>query len=261
MIPLSARLLWTRWGATTARLLPSIPQLDASLLSSIKIWRFSAGFIPCSTIKLVIAIAALQEGVVTGDTMIRVAPRKYLNLTEALAHSNNAFFEELGRRMGFDTVSRYGRLLGLGELAGYQIPEEHPGGFPSEAPTFGGVARMSSFGQGIQMTPLQLGALVSSIANGGTLLLSAVSAHAGRAHELAPRVRQLNIESLLPEVRDGMLADVLYGTARSSYISDDAQALGKTGTCSDAASRLGWFVSYADQAHPKIVLVVLVARP
>jgi penicillin-binding protein 2 len=220
---------------------------------------FSAGFIPCSTIKPVIAVAALQEGVVTRDTMIRVAARKYLNLTEALAHSNNAFFEELGRRMGFDTVSHYGRLLGLGELAGYQIPEEHPGGFPSEPPTFGGVARMSSFGQGIQMTPLQLGALVSSIANGGTLYYLQYPRTAEEQANFAPRVkRQLNIEALLPEVRDGMLAAVLYGTARSSYISDDAQALGKTGTCSDNASRLGWFVSYADQEHPKIVLVVLV---
>src|ERR1700675_2112555 len=72
---------------------------------------FSAGFIPCSTIKPVIAAAALQEGVVTRDTMIRVAGRQFLSLTEALAHSNNAFFEELGRRMGFETVSRYGRLL------------------------------------------------------------------------------------------------------------------------------------------------------
>jgi penicillin-binding protein 2 len=219
---------------------------------------FSAGFIPCSTIKPVIAVAALQEGVVTRDTMIRVAPRKYLNLTEALAHSNNAFFEELGRRMGFDTVSHYGHLLGLGELAGYQIPEEHPGGFPSEPPTFGGVARMSSFGQGIQMTPLQLGALVSSIANGGTLYYLQYPRTAEEQTNFAPRVkRQLNIEALLPEVRDGMLAAVLYGTGRLSYISDDAQALGKTGTCSDNASRLGWFVSYADQAHPKIVLVVL----
>ena len=219
---------------------------------------FSAGFIPCSTIKPVIAVAALQEGVVTRDTMIRVAPRKFLNLTEALAHSNNAFFEELGRRMGFDTVSHYGRLLGLGELAGYQIPEEHPGGFPSEAPAFGGVARMSSFGQGIQMTPLQLGALVSSFANGGTLYYLQYPRTSEERASFTPRVkRQLNIESLLPEVRDGMLAAVLYGTARSSYISDDAQALGKTGTCSDSASRLGWFVSYADQAHPKIVLVVL----
>lgn len=219
---------------------------------------FSAGFIPCSTIKPVIAIAALQEGFVSRDTMIRVAPRKYLNLTEALAHSNNAFFEELGRRMGFDTVSHYGRLLGLGELAGYQIPEEHPGGFPSEPPAFGGVARMSSFGQGIQMTPLQLGALVSSFANGGTLYYLQYPRTSDERTNFTPRVkRELNIASLLPEVRDGMLAAVLYGTARLSYISDDEQALGKTGTCSDNASRLGWFVSYADQAHPKIVLVVL----
>jgi cell division protein FtsI/penicillin-binding protein 2 len=219
---------------------------------------FSAGFIPCSTIKPVIAVAALQEGVVTRDTMIRVAPRKYLNLTEALAHSNNPFFEELGRRMGFDTVSRYGRLLGLGELAGYQIPEEHPGALPTEPPAFGGVARMSSFGQGIQMTPLQLGALVSSFANGGTLYYLQYPRTAEEQANFTPRVkRQLNIESLLPEVRDGMLAAVLYGTARLSYISTDEQALGKTGTCSDNASRLGWFVSYADQAHPKIVLVVL----
>src|SRR6202167_5830494 len=220
---------------------------------------FSAGFIPCSTIKPVIAVAALQEGVVTGDTMIRVAPRKYLNLIEAIAHSNNAFFEELGRRMGFETVSHYGRLLGLGELAGYEISEEHPGAFPSEPPVNGGVARMSSFGEGIQMTPLQLGALASSIANGGTLYYLQYPRTSEERQNFVPRVkRNLNIESLLPEVRDGMLAAVLYGTARLSYISEDAQALGKTGTCSDNASRLGWFVSYADQEHPKIVLVVLV---
>jgi penicillin-binding protein 2 len=219
---------------------------------------FGSGFIPCSTIKPVIAVAALQEGVVTRDTMIRVARRKYLNLTEALAHSNNVFFEELGRRMGFDTVSHYGRLLGLGELAGYQIPEEHPGGFPSAPPANGGVARMSSFGEGIQMTPLQLGALATSIANGGTLYYLQYPRTADEKANFIPRVkRNLNIEALLPEVRDGMLAAVLYGTARLSYISSDEQALGKTGTCSEDGSRLGWFVSYADQSHPKIVLVIL----
>ena len=130
---------------------------------------FSDGYIPCSTIKPTIAIAALEENVITRDTMIKVGRRKYMNLTEALAHSNNAFFEELGRRMGFDTVSRYGRLLGLGELAGYNLPEEHPGAFPTEPPAFGGVARMSSFGQGIQMTPLQMAAFAAAFANGGTL--------------------------------------------------------------------------------------------
>jgi penicillin-binding protein 2 len=219
---------------------------------------FSAGYIPCSTIKPVIAVAALQEGVVTRDTMIRVAPRKYFNLTEALAHSNNFFFEELGRRMGFETVSHYGRLLGLGELAGYAISEEHPGAFPSEPPANGGVARMSSFGEGIEMTPLQLGALVSSIANGGTLYYLQYPRTPEERQNFAPRVkRNLNIEALLPEVRDGMLAAVLYGTGRLSYISDDEQALGKTGTCSEDGSRLGWFASYADQSNPKLALVVL----
>src|SRR6202049_2471430 len=66
---------------------------------------FSAGFIPCSTIKPVIALAALKEGIVTRDTVIRVSRRKSMSLTEAIAHSNNKYFEELGRRMGFDTVA------------------------------------------------------------------------------------------------------------------------------------------------------------
>jgi cell division protein FtsI/penicillin-binding protein 2 len=51
---------------------------------------------------------------------------------------------------------------------------------------------------------------------------------------------------------------VMYGTARRSYEGDDGeQLLGKTGTCSDSASHVGWFVSYADQLHPKIVVAVL----
>ena len=56
-----------------------------------------------------------------------------------------------------------------------------------------------------------------------------------------------------------MLAAVLYGTAKQSYDPYGEQALGKTGTCNDEdlGGRLGWFASYADQAHPKIVLVVL----
>jgi penicillin-binding protein 2 len=219
---------------------------------------FSAGYIPCSTIKPVIAVAALEENVITRDTMVPIARRRYMNLTEAMAHSNNAFFEELGRRMGFDTVARYARMLGLGELAGYSLPEEQPGALPSEPPARGGVARMSSFGEGIKITPLQLGALAGALANGGTLYYLQYPRTEQEKQTFAPRVkRTLQIESLLPEVRDGMLAAVLYGTARSSYDPEGEQALGKTGTCSDQSSRIGWFVSYADQAHPRIVLVVL----
>jgi penicillin-binding protein 2 len=222
---------------------------------------FSDGYIPCSTIKPTIAIAALQENVITRDTMLKVGRRKYMNLTEALAHSNNVFFEELGRRMGFDTVSKYGRLLGLGELAGYDLPDEHPGAFPMQPPAFGGVARMSSFGEGIQITPLQLAALAAAFANGGTLYYLQYPHSQEEADSFQPRVkRDLNIGDVLPEVREGMLAAVLYGTGRLSYdTGGDETPLGKTGTCDDHTnpSRIGWFVTYADEAHPKIALAVL----
>ena len=220
---------------------------------------FGDGYIPCSTIKPTIALAALEENVITRDTMLKVGRRKYMNLTEAMAHSNNVFFEELGRRMGFDTVSRYARLLGLGELAGYNVPEEHPGAFPMQAPTHGGVARMSSFGEGIQITPLQLVSLAAAFANGGTLYYLQYPRSADEIQNFAPRVkRDLNIATVLPEIREGMLAAVLYGTGKRSFDSGgDEMPLGKTGTCNDPTSRVGWFVTYADEAHPKIALAVL----
>ena len=221
---------------------------------------FSAGFEPCSTIKPFIALAGLQEGVLTHDTMIRVGRRRYMNLTEAMAHSNNKFFEEVGRRLGFDRVAKYDRLLGLGQHVGYNIPEEQPGYLPSAPPLFGGVARMSSFGQGIRITPFQLASLVGTLANGGTQYYLQYPRSDQERQNFEPRVRQqLDIAPLLPDLREGMLAAVLYGTARHSYDPYGEQALGKTGTCNDegVGGRLGWFVSYANQAHPKIVIVVL----
>src|SRR5580698_1001442 len=224
---------------------------------------FGDGFIPCSTIKPTIAVAALEENVITRDTMLRVHDRhaRYMNLTEALAHSNNDFFEQLGVRMGFDTVSKYARLLGLGELAGYNLPEEHPGSFPMAPPAKGGVARMSSFGEGIQITPFQLVSLASAFANGGTLYYLQYPRTPEDVASFAPRIkRDLNIGSILPEIREGMLAAVLYGTGKSSFDRDgDETPLGKTGTCDDhtTPSHIGWFVTYADEAHPKIALAVL----
>ncbi|HTZ31176.1 MAG TPA: penicillin-binding transpeptidase domain-containing protein [Methylomirabilota bacterium] len=222
---------------------------------------FSDGYIPCSTIKPTIAIAALEENVITSDTMLKVGRRKYMNLTEALAHSNNQFFEELGRRMGFDTVSKYGRLLGLGELSGYNLPDEHPGTFPMQPPAFGGVARMSSFGEGIQITPLQLAAIAAAFANGGTLYYLQYPHSKEEADSFEPKVkRDLNIGNVLPGVREGMLAAVLYGTGRLSFdAGGDETPLGKTGTCDDHTnpSRIGWFVSYADETNPRIALAVL----
>jgi len=222
---------------------------------------FGDGYIPCSTIKPTIALAALEENIIAPDTMLRVSRRKYMNLTEAMARSNNAFFEELGKRMGFETVSKYGRLVGLGELAGFNLPEEHPGSFPTVPPANGGVARMSSFGEGIQVTPLQLAALSAAFANGGTLYYLQYPHTQEEVENFTPRVkRELNIGAILPEIREGLLAAVLYGTGKSSFDrGGDEMPLGKTGTCDDhtTPSKIGWFLTYADDAHPKIAFAVL----
>jgi cell division protein FtsI/penicillin-binding protein 2 len=157
-------------------------------------------------------------------------------------------------------VLKYDALLGLGQRVGYGIPEEQPGSLPPSPPLFGGVARMSSFGEAIRVTPFQLASLVGMLANGGTqYYLQYPRTQAAREH-FEPRIReQFDIAPLLPDLREGMLAAVLYGTAKRSYDPDGEQDLGKTGTCNDegVGGRLGWFVSYADQAHPKIVIVIL----
>src|SRR6201981_2760120 len=115
---------------------------------------------PCPTTKPVIALAGLQEGAITRDTMLKVDCRRYMDLTEAMAHSNNVFFESVGKQLGFDTVIKYARLLGLGERVGYNISEEQPGSLPLFPPKYGGVERMLGFGGGVWLPPLHLAAVL-----------------------------------------------------------------------------------------------------
>lgn len=215
---------------------------------------------PCSTIKLAVALAGLNEKVIDKDTPVRLGRRWRMNLTEALAHSNNPYFEALGRQLGFDKISSYAHQFGLGELAGYNIEGEHLGVFPSEelAIRLGGVGKMCSFGESISMTPLQLGALVSAIANGGTLYYLQHPQSPVEVTNFQPRVkRQLEIAPLIPEISDGLAGAVQYGTARSvRYNFSEEQILGKTGTCSKDGTRFGWFASYANTDYGRIVTVV-----
>ena len=176
----------------------------------------SPGAEPCSTIKLSVALAALSEGLVTRDTPVQLAGFR-MNMTDALAKSNNLYFEELGRELGFERVRHYANQFGLGELAGYQIAGEQLGMYPNEAipVSEGGVGRMCSFGQGVSMTPLQLGAFVAAIANGGTLYYLQHPTTAEELTTFEPRVkRSLNIARFVPDLQDGMAGAVEYGTAR-----------------------------------------------
>ena len=93
----------------------------------------------------------------------------------------------------------------------------------------GGVGRMCSFGESVSMTPLQLGAIVSAIANGGILFYLQHPTTTDEIATLQPKVkRTLDIAALLPEMKDGMFAATVYGTARPAQgklygVSGDGQ--------------------------------------
>ena len=218
----------------------------------------SPGAEPCSTIKLSVALAALSEGLVTRDTPVQLAGFR-MNMTDALAKSNNLYFEELGRELGFERVHHYANAFGLGELAGYNIAGEQLGVYPNEPipSSEGGVARMCSFGQGVSMTPLQLGAFVAAIANGGTLYYLQHPTTTEEVASFEPRVkRTLDIARFVPDLQDGMAGAVEYGTARRLRANfQELPVFGKTGTCSDRGTRFGWFVSYSDSPQGSLVTV------
>lgn len=220
----------------------------------------SSGGQPCSTIKLVTALAALNEGLVERDTRVQLGKYWSMDLTSALAHSNNVYFEKLGRDLGFEKVAYWAHLLGLGERAGLHIDGESPGFYPKEEipAAQGGVGKMCSFGEGISLTPLQLGALTAAIANGGTLYYLQHPQTPEEVTNLQPVVkRQLPIGKLIPEMSEGMQGATLYGTARSLRANfTESDVLGKTGTCSRDHTRFGWFASYTNTPTGGIVLVV-----
>lgn len=222
----------------------------------------SSGAEPCSTIKLAVSLAALDEGLITRDTPVNLGGHYTMTLTTALAKSINPYFETLGRMLGFERVKHYANEFGLGELAGYNIDGEQLGTYPdTELPAAeGGVGRMCSFGEGISMTPLQLGALTSAIANGGTLYYLQHPQFPEEVADFVPKVKRvLDIAPLIPEMQDGMEGAVDYGTARSLRATfHEFPVLGKTGTCSNNGTRYGWFAAYADTPKGRIVTVIFI---
>jgi len=217
------------------------------------------GYQPCSTVKVPVALAALSEGVIDRQTLIRVYGRTTFDMTTALAKSNNQYFASLGQRLGFDRMSYYARLFGLGEKAGLDIAGEQPGILPDATPK-SGMGMMTSFGDGITLTPLEFAALMGAVANGGTLYYLQYPKSQQEAQALTPRVkRRLDIESWIPEIKPGMMGAVEYGTARRIGFDPNEPIYGKTGTCTDTRTptHLGWFGSFTEVGNNHLVVVVL----
>jgi penicillin-binding protein 2 len=214
---------------------------------------------PCSTIKIVAALAGLNEGIINQETSLRLTKRHSVDLTEAMARSINIYFASIGEKLGYERIVQYGQMFGLGEKAGLNIEGEQPG-LIAEAPPSDGLGMMTSFGEGFSMTPLELTAIMSAVANGGTLYYLQHPGSQSEIDQFAPQVkRQLSIAPWLTEIKPGMMGAVEYGTARRVGFSATDPIFGKTGTCTDNRSptHLGWFGSYNEIAGRKLAVVVL----
>jgi cell division protein FtsI/penicillin-binding protein 2 len=217
----------------------------------------SGGFQPCSTVKIAVALAALSEGLIDRVTPVRLYGRTRMDLTQALAHSNNYYFANLGIKLGYDKWAYYAKLYGLGEKAGLNIAGEEPGYFAPEPPS-SGMGMMTSFGDGIRQTPLELASLLSAISNGGTMYYLQYPQSSQDIEQFVPRVRRhLGIADFVPHIKPGMTGAVEFGTARRAVYDREAPICGKTGTCTGGTTHLGWFGSFNDYGQNKLVVVTL----
>jgi cell division protein FtsI/penicillin-binding protein 2 len=115
---------------------------------------------------------------------------------------------------------------------------------------------LSSFGEEISQTPLQFAALMSAIANGGTLYCLQYPRDAREAASFTPRVkRKLSIETSIFGILPGLLAAVEAGTARAAR--QEQPIAGKTGTCSENQAHLGWFGAFNSDGRRVVVVVLL----
>ncbi len=215
---------------------------------------------PCSTVKMVVSLASLREGILSSNTNVHLTRKYSMDMTKAIAMSNNLYFAKLGENLGFDRVAKYGQMFGLGEKAGLDIAGEEPGFLTPEPPSTG-VGMMTSFGDGIRVTPLELTSIVSTIANGGTMYYLQYPRTQEEAEKFVPRIkRELEISNFIPQLKSGMFGAVEYGTARRANFDGSELIFGKTGTCTDTIQpgvHLGWFASFTDVGSKKLAVVVL----
>lgn len=224
-------------------------------------WALRRGFKPCSTIKLVTGVAGLGEKVIDPANTAEVSERYNIDLTDALAYSNNTYFQQVGGKVGFNKMMTYAREMGLGEKTGINAPNEFAGRLPFEKSGFA-LNRMSSHGDDFEVTALQLATLVSAMGNGGHLLMPKVPRSPQEVAEFKGRVRrQIEVE---PEtwrrMVPGMVGAVNYGSGKKAY--DPLQTVaGKTGTCIGQGGWVGLFTSYAPLANPRLAVVVIGRGP
>jgi penicillin-binding protein 2 len=254
-------------------------------------------FPPGSTFKLMVAAAALQEGIISRFTTItstggiqidnwyfpdwKEGGHGPVDVVEAISQSVNTFFYyisggfETFTGLGIDKIREYAEKFGLNKKLGIDLPGEKSGFLPDKnwkeevkkEPWYIGDTYHAGIGQGdILLTPLQLGTYVCAISNGGTLYApqivdAVIDQDKNTIEDIYPRIINQNFISKenLDIIKEGMRRAVTQGSAKE--LADlPTPIAGKTGTA-QAGSKSephSWFVSFAPYEDPEIVLVILI---
>lgn len=216
-------------------------------------WAIRRGFKPCSTIKLVTGVAGLNEHLINEDGNIR--SRKFpMNLDDALAFSNNTYFQKVGANLGNGKMISYAQSLGLGQPTGINSDNETSGKLPHKNKN----ARIYSHGDDFEVSPLQLAVMVSAISNGGKVVVPRIPrTNFDKTNFRGTMRRQVKLsENNLEGVIPGMVGAASYGTARRGVDASMGIA-GKTGSCIGQGSWVGLFASVAPIENPQVAVVVI----
>jgi cell division protein FtsI (penicillin-binding protein 3) len=244
-----------------------------------------ATYEPGSTFKAFTVAGALEEGAVTPSTpfslppILQVADREISDahprgwetrdVAGILRESSNVGAALIGRRLGARSFDRWVRRFGFGRPTGVDLPGEESGIVLQYDDYSGSTAANMAMGQGLAVTPMQMGAAYAAIANGGILRPPHIVDAVGGRKRPVPKGRRVISEETAASVRT-MLEDVLGpgGTATGAAI-DGYELGGKTGTAEKPDENGGYsktkfvasFVGFAPAAHPRLLVAVMVDEP
>lgn len=267
----------------------------------------SGTYAPGSIFKMITAIAGLEAGVINTQTMINdtgVYPHAHkpvcwyyteygighgnLNVSQAIKHSCNYFFYEVGNRIGIDTLEKYAKYFGLGKKTQVELPSEATGKVASREIAneenrvwYVGETLSAAIGQSYNnFTPIQMAKYISMLANGGknidVTLIKTVIDSEGRqmsrtqideyvnkklGFDSNESTEQLNIsQDNLKAILEGMkgVTSESGGTAYSTFAGFNVEVAGKTGTAQVGNKTNGWFAGFAPYDDPEIAIVVVV---
>jgi len=252
-----------------------------------------------STIKPVLAAAALEEGIINENTSFistgglrigewffpdwKVGGHGVTNVRKAIAESVNTFFYYIGGGygdfvgLGIDRMVRYEKIFGLGKQTGIDIIGEAKGFLPTKdwketikgERWYVGDTYHAAIGQGdITVTPLQVANYTAVFANGGLLyrphfIRQVLSSDDKIIRQVDHKPIKSNVVSSenIKIVREGMRQTVTFGSARSLASAPVAVA-GKTGTAQWSSNKPNhaWFTGFAPYDKPQIVITILIEQ-